>query len=772
MPIEIPKIDDRSYRQILNEALARIPVHNPEWTNYIDSDPGVTIIQVFAFMTESLLYRSNLVPERNRLKFLKLLGLPVQPAAAAKGIVTFNSLKGPLASETLPADLEVQAGQVPFRTIDGIDVLPIEAKVYYKKTVSAKEISRESENLYLQLYSGFQEEGANTQTKFYETTELEPPTSSTEFPVVDLGNSSDTVDNSLWVALLAGSAKVLEKTREVIANKFLTLGILPGLTDAAGQVLPPGFTSPGTQAELMFHIPNPQVKSPKPGYILLEPEFSGNILFEPGVVDLKLPGKDSLKPWEDLEPLEAGTGDFPPSLEESDIQDRLITWVRIRANDRKSGTSSAGSPGSAGGSTGSAGRKTRISWVGINASRVEQYAHIASEKLGLGTGEPDQSFTLTNTPVILSSVSLTVDGEQWQRVDDLMSADSEVPVRNPRGLPTAAPPSSDPEKSRVFTVDRESGEVVFGDGSHGARPPRNAVIRASYSYGGGTRGNVGIGAVNKSPALTNGIKVTNEIPTWGGDETESITDAEKHISAYLRHRDRLVSADDFEVITKRTPGIDLGRVEVLPLFHPGSNLKNIISEGVVTLLVIPNSDPLHPDTPEPDQLFLDAICDYLNPRRLVTTELHVRGPEYVPIWVSIGIDVVAGMDFQTVREAVKKAVKNFLSPLTGDFDGSGWTLEKTVEKLELWAKATQVEGVSKVNNVFLAKDENAAEDRVEMTGLQLPRIMGLAVQSGEPKSLDQLRADSGSSGAAAAAGTGDIASEEIFPVPIVPGECK
>jgi hypothetical protein len=50
-----PPIDSRSYQQILNEALARIPVHNPEWTNYNDSDPGVTILQLVAVMTESLL---------------------------------------------------------------------------------------------------------------------------------------------------------------------------------------------------------------------------------------------------------------------------------------------------------------------------------------------------------------------------------------------------------------------------------------------------------------------------------------------------------------------------------------------------------------------------------------------------------------------------------------------------------------------------------------------------------------------------------------------
>ena len=90
MPLTIPTLDDRRYQELLDEALARIPVHNPEWTNFNHSDPGVTLIEVFAFLTESLLYRGNQIPERNRRKFLSLLGVPLQPAASARGLVTLR----------------------------------------------------------------------------------------------------------------------------------------------------------------------------------------------------------------------------------------------------------------------------------------------------------------------------------------------------------------------------------------------------------------------------------------------------------------------------------------------------------------------------------------------------------------------------------------------------------------------------------------------------------------------------------------------------------
>src|SRR5258708_4609287 len=133
MPLTIPVLDDRKFQDLRTEALARIPVHTPEWTNFNASDPGITLIELFAFLTESLLYRCNQIPERNRRKFLSLLGVPLQPATPARGLVTITNDRGPLRTVTLTHDLEVNAGPVPFRTELGLDVLPIEAPVYYKR---------------------------------------------------------------------------------------------------------------------------------------------------------------------------------------------------------------------------------------------------------------------------------------------------------------------------------------------------------------------------------------------------------------------------------------------------------------------------------------------------------------------------------------------------------------------------------------------------------------------------------------------------------------
>src|SRR6266550_9296794 len=127
MPIGIPQLDDRSFEQLFAEAQARIPVHTPLWTNFNDSDPGITLVRLFAFMTENLLYRSNRIPEANRRKFLTLLGIGLQPASPGKGLVIFRNDRGPVQATFFASDLEVRAGKVPFRTCTSVNILPVTA---------------------------------------------------------------------------------------------------------------------------------------------------------------------------------------------------------------------------------------------------------------------------------------------------------------------------------------------------------------------------------------------------------------------------------------------------------------------------------------------------------------------------------------------------------------------------------------------------------------------------------------------------------------------
>src|SRR5262249_5127680 len=163
---------DRTYQDLLDEALARIPVHNPEWTNFNESDPGVTLLELFAFLTENLLYRSNRIPERNRLKFLSLLRVPLRPASSAQGLVTFANERGPLQTFALDGGVEVRSGQIPFRTEQSLDVLPVEGQVYYKRQVANP--PEQLKQYYAQLYASFVGQPPAADPMLYETVPLAP----------------------------------------------------------------------------------------------------------------------------------------------------------------------------------------------------------------------------------------------------------------------------------------------------------------------------------------------------------------------------------------------------------------------------------------------------------------------------------------------------------------------------------------------------------------------------------------------------------------------
>ncbi len=90
MALPTPNLDDRSFQSIVDEAKSLIPRYCPEWTDHNLSDPGITLIELFAWMTELTLYRLNQVPEKNYIKFLELLGINLLPPRAANAELTFR----------------------------------------------------------------------------------------------------------------------------------------------------------------------------------------------------------------------------------------------------------------------------------------------------------------------------------------------------------------------------------------------------------------------------------------------------------------------------------------------------------------------------------------------------------------------------------------------------------------------------------------------------------------------------------------------------------
>src|SRR5687768_667638 len=131
MPLPTPILDDRSWQQLRDELVRRIPVYTPEWTDHNPTDPGITLIELFAFLGENLLFRFNQIPEATRLAFLRLLGIPLRAATPARGLLELATDLP--AGELIAPASEATAGAAGFETVQEVDVLPLEAAVLIKK---------------------------------------------------------------------------------------------------------------------------------------------------------------------------------------------------------------------------------------------------------------------------------------------------------------------------------------------------------------------------------------------------------------------------------------------------------------------------------------------------------------------------------------------------------------------------------------------------------------------------------------------------------------
>src|SRR5664279_5675540 len=130
MALPVPNLDDRRFQDLVDDAKRLVQQRSPEWTDHNVSDPGVTLLELFAWMTDQLLYRLNRVPDRHYVKFLELLGVRLFPPIAARAAVTFwlsapQSETVRIAAATQVATVRTDAdAAIVFTTLDDLAIIP------------------------------------------------------------------------------------------------------------------------------------------------------------------------------------------------------------------------------------------------------------------------------------------------------------------------------------------------------------------------------------------------------------------------------------------------------------------------------------------------------------------------------------------------------------------------------------------------------------------------------------------------------------------------
>lgn len=128
--IPLPKLDDRKWEDLVNEAVGLIPKYCPDWTNHNASDPGITLIELFAWLVELMLFRLNRVTDKNYLAFLDLMGIELQPPQPSRVDLTFSLVPGAKNFQVIPAgtsvatDYKNDEAPIVFETLRDLVVLP------------------------------------------------------------------------------------------------------------------------------------------------------------------------------------------------------------------------------------------------------------------------------------------------------------------------------------------------------------------------------------------------------------------------------------------------------------------------------------------------------------------------------------------------------------------------------------------------------------------------------------------------------------------------
>lgn len=250
--------------------------------------------------------------------------------------------------------------------------------------------------------------------------------------------------------------------------------------------------------------------------------------------------------------------------------------------------------------------------------------------LAFGNGFPSQCYDLKDRDVSYEEFELMVEDvgvpgvfKQWLKVSDFdcsLSVDCH------------------------YCFDEEAGEVVFGNSIHGMAPEGKILI-IGYAVSLGARGNVKAGKIKACEVEVLSNKICNDTDAWGGRDTESISNSFFRARLMLKNTERAITEQDYEWLVYQVPGLMIHSCKafVLP------------EDNAVGILAVPFS------VKEPKKLseaYQNNIMSYLDSRRLLGTKVIIYSPEYIEL--SVYAEVKVKSYFHEAKEMIEKHLTNYL----------------------------------------------------------------------------------------------------------------
>ena len=737
MTFKPPELDDLTYERLRAELISRIPIVAPEWTDHNPSDPGVAIIELFAWLGEQLGYRLNQVPEANYVALLNLLGTrvrPAQPAATRLALLLGNNLassdnvrvgRGMSAqsggSEPVRFEIDETHTLVPAqlatilsaRTSDLRDItghlindlfrlgpdVPLFTNpddwadrqlhmVWDGKTPSAVELPAEPVSagfapyqdqsfLYLgfrQVPSGF----TNRRLRLFVQLNDDEPTSGLA-EACDAPDAEDANPPLPWAIYMppTGAGR----------GTWVPLTVLSDATL--------GFTRSG-EVELLIPagvgaIPHSEWVTfrswPEGVFEQLLGSLQSNFSFQVSLSDLMNGG-----PAEVAQSIAAGMNqaNITDSMQINIDLLNIFPQVPHPLPERYPQLAKAVNAWIRIGHSNQHLPELRVRHIGFNVVRATT-ARTATDTLltASATGGPGQRYTLPHRNIQPGTLEVV----SW--LDDTITTWHPTPY-----LALAGP------QDAVYLLDTAAGAITFGDGIHGRAPALDARIMAThYRHGGGAIPTLPPASVRTVNDIATVPQVTNVIAARGGLDAETLPQARARAPIDLHTQRRAVTREDFIDLTLRTPDARFARAEVIGNRRPYPTdaidgpgvFFDCEAPGVVTVIPVPDTtDP----APRPSPTEARILCSWLDRARLLTTELHISAPLYVRIFnLRLRVTLTPGQRRRDVRDALIATYQDALSPIRGGQDGDGFPFGGRINTYTLTNFAFRASGVRDVRQI-------------------------------------------------------------------------
>ncbi|MGN0342444.1 MAG: baseplate J/gp47 family protein [Roseburia sp.] len=678
--LKVPSVSDITYDQMVQQAIQKIPSMTEEWTDFNYHDPGITVLQTYAWLVDMLNYYMDATGDIHIRKYMKLLGILPREAQAAKAYLNMESSTPDL---LVRAGTPVYAGNICFETVEDsrinsnsmisyineVDGIGIDLTMFAGMDGDYADLFSEDFEKQAAGYFGFGNELSGDvalQICVRENQWRNP---------FEMGFSMSDLH---WQYYGENGWKDME-VREDGTGGLLRSGILKVYIPEKTVLYQ--YPDSVCKAHYIRCIlkKNTYDKLPEIGKIYINPVLAEQKRTLSRVCEVEYQGEEELViPY--YIPENAG---IMIGLREQEGFGSLL----YREGGEEAhclDVRKTGRPG-----------ERQIVFLDKErrpvAGSILQVFFVCEELSsvfgqGITDGCANQEIPFSFDGIQELSISLwgeekngTVRYEIWNYVPNLERA---------------------AYTDKVFTYDWEQGRILFGDGEHGRVPrPGQKICITGFAVSKFKDGNALEREITQVPGQMENLKVYNPMPAVGGRNLETMKDIKTRLETELFCQGRLVSVDDYKTVVKRTPGLMIEAVEVLSGKRYGEIHDRNWEDNEVVVVVKPYAQK---KCPVLSDFYKESISAYIEEKRLINTKVSIVSPSYV------GIEIYGKIELTHKRPQDQAAVLELLEELV-DAKGEAPQFGKKLVLSALFSRLEMMEEVSRVHSLSIERLGKGAE---------------------------------------------------------------